>query len=226
MRSCSFAMSVLLALVAMRSVAQEKEEGFIALFNGKDLTGWAITGGPKDADKAWSVKDGVIDVTGKPSGSWLRSEKTYKDFILRLDYKIASKGNSGIFLRALEKGNPAYSGMEIQVSGDDPNRAPSVGSNGALYGAIAPTTSPLKLGEWNQVELELRGMHFTERQNGVTVMDARLDDRALNERLAAPAGKKPADKNRNLTERAPEGFIGLQNHGSPIQFRNIRIKPL
>lgn len=234
MRGHWFAAAVAIALVATGAVAQEKqkdpgkekEEGFVPLFNGKDFAGWILTAGPKEADKAWTVKDGIMDVTGKYPGSWLRSEKTYKDFILRLEYKIARNMNSGIFLRALEKGNPAYSGMEIQVHGDDPLRGPSVHGNGALYGAIPPSCNPANLDGWNQFEIELRGMHLIERQNGVTVMDVRLDDPVWNDRLAPAKDQKPTDKTRKLTERAPEGFIGLQNHGSPVQFRTIRIKPL
>jgi hypothetical protein len=253
MRRTNWAAALAIALLANLAVAQAQKdnEGFVALFNGRDFSGWVITAGPADAAKAWSVKEGAIDVSGKQPGSWLRSEKIYKDFVLRLEYKIAQRENSGVFLRSLEKGNPAYSGMEIQIYGDDPWRAPGVHSNGALYGAVPPTCSPARNGEWNRLEIELRGMHLAERQNGIEVMDVRLDDPEWNHRIteankaAAAAykaaqprlparllGKKPDPSVKKrapmplLTERVREGYIGLQNHGSPVRFRNIRIKTL
>jgi len=218
MRLGVWATALLFAMVASASAAApQQERGFTPLFNGKDLSGWHVTGGPADAAKAWSVEDGVICCTGKPEGGWLRSDKTYRDFVLRLEYKIGLRGTSGIFLRATEKGNPAYTGMELQVYGDPPGSAPSRQSNGAVYGAIPPASSAVKLDEWNQVEIILRGMHLTERLNGIRVLDVRLDD---------PEWNKPLPPRRKFKNRAPEGYIGFQNHGSPVWFRNIRIKPL
>ena len=217
MRRGSWTVGSAIVLVAVWAVGQEKEEGFISLFNGQDLSGWHVTGGPRDAAKAWSVKDGVIDCSGKPEGGWLRSDKAYRDFVLRLEYKIGPRKNSGIFLRATQRGNPAYTGMEIQVFGDHPAAAPSRHGNGSVYGAIPPTSNPQKLDDWNEVEIELRGMHLKQSLNGIEIMDVRLDD---------PEWNKDLRKRREFTNRAPEGYIGMQNHGSPVQFRNIRIKPL
>src|SRR5437899_8586901 len=73
-------------------VADDKETGFTSLFNGKDLTGWHIMGGGQ-----FSVKDGVILLN--KGGGWLRSDKEYKDFELRLEFRFVEKNaNSGIFL--------------------------------------------------------------------------------------------------------------------------------
>lgn len=254
MQRSSYAIAFAISLVATWALAQQErdEPGFTPLFNGRDFTGWVITAGPSDAAKAWSVREGgVIDVTGKQPGSWLRSERSYKDFILRLEYTIAQRENSGIFLRSRKEGNPAYSGMEIQIYGDDPWRAPDIHSNGALYASIPPACSPARNGEWNELEIELRGMHLIEQQNGITVLDVRLDDPVWNQRIveynkelaaawkaaqpsltARLSGKKPKTPVKKkapiplLTERVKEGYIGLQNHGSPVQFHNIRIKVL
>src|SRR4051794_34828724 len=90
-------------------------EGFTPLFNGKDLAGWKATG---KAD-VWGAEDGVLYVAGG-GGGWLLTEKEYKDFELRLEYKMPKMGNSGVGLRtpAPEPGkkgwDPAYVGMEIQ----------------------------------------------------------------------------------------------------------------
>src|SRR5262249_34057319 len=75
--------------------ADEKEEDFVPLFNGKDLTGWVIKG----KAEGWTVKDRMIRSEGAKGGDWLRSEKEYGDFILKLDWKVSKDGNSGVFLR-------------------------------------------------------------------------------------------------------------------------------
>jgi len=188
---------------------QEKAEGFRPLFNGRNLDGWAVMG-----EQAWTVRDGIIACSGEGHG-WLRSLKEYKDFILRLEFKISKKGNSGIFVRASLDGNPAFSGMEIQIL-DDSGEPPSKHSTGALYDAVQPAVNTSKpAGEWNQIEIACIGRRMKVTLNGQRLYAVNLDDRELNAGLA---------EDRKLTNRVPSGFIGLQNHGSPVEFRNIRIK--
>ncbi|MCS7017354.1 MAG: DUF1080 domain-containing protein, partial [Gemmatales bacterium] len=91
------------------SLAQQ-EAGWVALFNGKDLTGWKTFQGKLDV---WGVEDGILYCKGG-GGGWLMTEKQYGDFELRLEFRLPKMGNSGVALRASLKGNPAYEGMEIQ----------------------------------------------------------------------------------------------------------------
>jgi hypothetical protein len=81
-------------------------DGFVPLFGGSGLTGWEYVRDPI----GWSAKDGVVVCSGEGRG-WLRTVRMYRDFVLRLEYAIGEGGNSGIFLRSLLVGRPAYNGM-------------------------------------------------------------------------------------------------------------------
>lgn len=216
---------------------EEQEQGFVSLFNGKDLTGWVVMG----KKEQWVVEDGILKCLGGPGG-WLRSEKEYTDFVLRLEFKNAPKTNSGVFLRATEKGNPAFTGMEIQIL-DDVGAKPSKTCCGAVYAAIAPAVVATKPpGEWNSYDITLKGMQLTVLLNGQLLYDVNLADPMLNEELAKAdeaqfkaavakaqkEGKQPPTKpaDTRFTSRAKSGYIGLQNHGQPVEFRNIRLKIL
>jgi len=189
----------------------EKKEGYQALFDGKSLKGWVVMGA-----NSWQARNGVLYCSGEGSG-WLRTTRQFQDFILRLDFSISKGGNSGIFIRAAEEGNPAFSGMEIQIL-DDYDQAPDTHSAGALYGAVAPAVNASKpAGEWNQVEIACVGRRVRVTMNGRRLYAVNLDDKELNATLR---------DDQKLTNRVPTGFIGLQNHGKPVEFRNIRIKDM
>lgn len=191
----------------------EQRQGFVSLFNGKNLSGWRVVTNPA----SWEVRDGAVTCNGQ-EGGWLRSNKIYEDFILRLEYRTGENSNSGIFLRATDFEDPAFTGMELQIL-DDFGRTPNKGDvSMALYGAIAPSRNVSKpRGEWNTVEVSLIGRQIKVMHNGVKVIDANLDDKAINDELSP---------DRKLTDRAKIGRIGLQNHKEFIQYRNIRIRDL
>jgi len=173
------------------------------LFNGRDLSGWKVIG----SEEAWRVHRGLLSCSGEGHG-WIRPEGTYTDFILRLDYRISPQGNSGIFIRTSEEGRPAYQGMEIQLLDD--RRSPiTEKSNGAIYDAVAPMQEASRpAGAWNPVEVSCQGPTVRVVLNGREIVNC--------DTSAHPA----------LRDRLKSGFIGLQNHRSPIEFRNIRIKVL
>jgi len=181
------------------------------LFNGKDLSGWWVMGAP-----CWSAEEGMLVCSGG-QGGWILTEKEYGDFLLRLEYAIAPGGNSGIAVRATRTGNPAFTGMEIQIL-DDAGQPANIHGSGSIYGAVAPCRNVAKpAGEWNAAAIRCRGAHMTVTVNGVRIIDVDLDDPALN---ALPI------QERKLNERVRSGCVGVQNHGSPVRFRNIRINPL
>ena len=174
-----------------------------SLFNGRDLTGWVAMHGGQ-----WSVEDGAIigrngtNWTTNPakSGSWLRTEKEYSDFILELEYAINKRGNSGIFIRSGLEKNPAFTGHEMQIL-DDHGRAPAKFTSGSLYDVVAPSKNMSKpTGEWNQVRIECRGRRIQVTMNGEAIVDYQ-------------------------TDRLTRGYIGLQNHdtNAVVRFRNIRL---
>jgi hypothetical protein len=217
---------------------EAKEQGFVSLFNGTDLTGWVVMG----KKEQWVAENGLLKCLGGPGG-WLRSEKEYTDFELRLEFRNTPKTNSGVFLRATENGNPAFTGMEIQIMDDAGNPKPGKGSTGAVYAAVAPAVVATKPpGEWNFYDIALNGTQLKVVLNDQELYNVDLSDPKLNEEVAKSAeaefkarvakaekeSKKPPQgpEYKPFTERAKTGFIGLQNHGHEIEFRNIRIKVL
>ncbi len=189
------------------------ELGYTSLFNGRDTTGWARVG---DAtENCWYVTHGILGCTGK-KGQWLRSLEEYDDFNLRLDYLASRSTNSGVYIRVPEDGNhhrendslpPA--GLEIQILDDTaPEHADlkDFQYSASIYdfaGAQPRVTRPL--GEWNSLEINCRGQQITTWHNGVRV------------------AKTSADEHPLLALRQTKGFLGLQNHGSVVQIRNIRV---
>lgn len=217
---------------------EEQEQGFVSLFNGADLSGWVVMG----KKEQWLVEGGIIKCLGGPGG-WLRSEKPYTDFALRLEFRNKPKTNSGVFLRATEQGNPAFTGMEVQIMDDAGRPTPSKSGTGALYAAVAPAVTATKPpGEWNAYDITLKGMQLKVVLNGQELYNVDLADPKLNEEVRQSAeqrlkaavakaekeGKTPpqAPEYKPFTERAKTGFIGLQNHGQEVEFRNIRVKTL
>ncbi|HWY46150.1 MAG TPA: DUF1080 domain-containing protein [Bryobacteraceae bacterium] len=193
---------------------QERNDGFELLYDGKTLTRWHSIKLQPDAG-SWQGRKGVI--TWVKGGSWLATDDTYYDFILRLEYRTGPQSNSGIFLRSTPTGNPAFSGMELQIL-SDAGKPADVHSTGSLYGAVAPSKSMAKPdGEWNQVEITVLKREVTAVWNGEKILDVNLDDH-----------KYQNAQQRPLAERAPFGYIGLQAYstGAPVEFRNIRIKVL
>lgn len=191
------------------------ELGFQSLFNGSDFTHWEGAGKP--AETCWAVEAGNL-VGLKKKGPWLRSKKQYGDFNLRLEYLVGPGGNSGVYLRVPKDGNhhrddttkPA-AGVEVQILDDSAKKHAKLKPyqySGSVYDIAGATTHVCKpVGEWNTLELNCDGHHITSIHNGVVIVDLKAD-------------KFPKIKLRNL-----KGFLGLQNHGGNVKFRDIRIGP-
>lgn len=182
----------------------ERADGFIALFDGKTLNGWGVTGNNKEG---FAAEDGAI-VWKARGGGTLRTRDRYDDFVLRLDWKINPRGNSGVHLRAPRAGRSSKIGMEFQMMGDH-GVEPTKNTTGALYDVVPPRINAGKpAGEWNQTEITLNGPHVKYVLNGEVVIDLNMDEH---------------DELRN---RNRDGFIALTDHGSPVSFKNIRLKKL
>ncbi len=184
------------------------ELGHASLFNGRDLSGWVGAGA--DAKLCWQVEDGAIKCTGA-KGPWLRSEQEYGDFNLRLEYRLLEGGNSGVFIRVPEDGNHhgPKSGIEIQALDDASPRYKTLKPyqySASMYDFVgAEPRVSRAAGEWNTLEINCRGHHYTITHNGLRVVDADAKDVKL------------------LDERRVSGFLGLQNHSEAVWFRNVRI---
>lgn len=192
-----------------------EEEGFTPLFDGKSLDGWTLVGkkGP-----GYVVEDGLL-VCPADGGGNLFTQKTYGDFILRLEFKLTPGGNNGVGLRAPLEGDAAYVGMEIQILDDDAPQYAALQPYqycGSLYGvAAAKRGATRKPGEWNQEEILCQGRRVKVTLNGAVVVDVDLDDVKDPEILKTHPGLSRA-----------AGHIGLLGHGTRVEFRNLRIKEL
>jgi len=199
----------LLLFLALGAAGQVPPVGrWVPLFNGKDLTGWK-----KNGDEKWIVEEGTIlcESTANKYG-YLTTEKTYKDFTLRLKFKGEAAGNSGVFVHAKITGidpqhGPDIEGMQVEVD-------PKVGKHtGGLYESggrgwvVQPTAEgerALKSGDWNDLEVSVHAAHIVTQLNGTKIVD--------------------------FTDPAPkftDGVIGLQIHtggGVKMRWKDISIR--
>lgn len=187
---------------------------WVDLFNGHDLTNWVASGDPS----AWDVRDGSIEIVNPGHGGWLRTARTYRDFDLQLDFWLPKDGNSGVGLRGSSNGDPAFTGMEVQIL-DSHGQTPDVHNCGAVYEAIAPDVMAVREpGTWNTYRIHLVGDRLSVWLNGKMIHDNEpLDGRGY---FRKPEQKMPLDA------RATTGYIALQDHGAPFRFRNIKIRDL
>ncbi len=190
-------------------------DGWARLFNGKDLTGWIAKPG------SWTVADGVLTRKG---GGEIWSEQTFGDFILDLEFKLAPKTNSGVFLRTGDIGNWLNTTIEMQLNDDIGNPRLPQHTCGAIYDCLVPSKSMAKPpGEWNHVTITCKGPQINIVMNGEQIIDMNLDD-------WTEPGKNPdgtPNKFKTAYKDMPRrGHIGLQDHGDPVWYRNIRIKRL
>ena len=217
----------LLALATSALIAADVPAGFTSLFNGKDLAGWhgynphfvtKLTGEKKDAmlkkmredfSQHWSVKDGEIYNGG--TGPYATTDKDYGDFELTLEYNMAPKGDSGVYLR----GAP-----QVQIWDPTDEKSFKHGcqlGSGALWNNSPgkPGKDPLVLadkpaGEWNTLRIVMVGARVSVWLNGKQTVDhATMEN--YYDRKAALAAKGP---------------ICLQTHGAPIRWRNVAIREI
>jgi len=191
---------VLLALISV-SVAEDQ----VALFNGKDLTGW--TG----AD--YEVKDGVLICRGKI----LRTEKEFTNYQLEFDFLLPPRGNNGLGIHYPGEGRPSGTGMELQILDNSHPKYEKLKDSqyhGSLYKLQAAKRGSLKpVGQWNHQKVIVDGAKVVVELNGTTILQANLDE------LSAKHPKHKGVKRRR-------GYICFCGHGAPVQFKNITIVEL
>lgn len=186
----------------------QKKRGYVNLFPKDNFDHWVIMGDPA----GWNIQNGLVRSEGGKGGNWIRSKKEYKDFILKLDYRVSAGGNSGVFIRALAEGEPWVTGHECQISNEQPPRD-SLHCTGTLYGnvpvKIRPDESP---DVWHTYEIRCVKNRITVLVDGKKTVD--VDQEAID-----------AIKDKPLS-----GFVGLQDshtaEGYWVEFRNVIIREL
>jgi len=201
------------------------DEGFVRLFDGKDLSAWKTS-----PTAHWVVEDGVITLKDRNDGhlnnpDYLWTKETYANFVLELEFKVPDGyANSGVFLRTSDLADPVYTGIEVQVSNSYGKKVNRGGTAGAIYDCLAPTQNAAKKpGEWNQYRITCRDNVIDVVLNGQEVLQMDLD--RWTEPKKNPDGT-PNKYPKALKDFARQGYIGLQDHGRPVWYRNIRVKRL
>ena len=213
----------------------EVDEGWVLLFDGTSADQWR--GYLKDSfpDHGWAVEDGVLKVLGSGRGEAggggdIITKKKYRNFEFSVDWKISEGGNSGIFYLAQEiPDEPIWkSSPELQLLDNErhPDAKLGVDGNrtaGSLYDLIPGDTSLVNpAGEWNTSRVMVYKGTVVHYMNGEPVVEYHLwtDDW---KNMVKNSKFKNYDEFLNTAE---EGFIGLQDHGDEVWFRNIKIKEL
>ena len=168
---------------------------------------------------SWSLVDGVLTRHG---GGYLWTRQRYGDFILDLEFKVAQDANSGIFIRTGSIKNWLHTAIEVQIH--DSTDGSKHGSCGAIYDCLSPNRNVVKpTGEWNHYTITCKANKIYVVLNGEQIIDMDLD--SWTEAHKNPNGT--ANKFNTAYKDMPrEGHIGLQDHGQPVWYRNIKIKPL
>jgi len=216
--------AILVPLLKSHIALMPYDNGFVSLFNGKDLAGWkALVGNPIARSKMtaaeleekqkttnektkgdWIAKDGLLIFTGH--GDNLATEKQYGDFEMFVDWKITEKGDAGIYLR----GTP-----QVQIWDTSRREVGAQVGSGGLYNNQKNNSKPLvvadnKIGQWNTFHIIMKGDKVTVYLNGVLVTDNTVLENYWDRKL--PIFSKEQ--------------IELQAHGTYVAYRNIYIKEI
>lgn len=200
---------VMFGVLVVRAAADE-DKGFVDLFNGRDLAGWKTL--PEKADKTYTVKDGMIVVSGSPAG-YFYTDKSYKNYILRFDwrYKRPAKleddkkfgGNSGLLVHITGVHKVWPNSLEVQGMNRDHGAFLSIGKTGLTdykFNREALEKARNKVGEWNTTEVTVKDGDITAQVNGALISTGKI----------------------TLTA----GPFGFQSEGAEVHFKNIKIKVL
>ena len=198
---------------------EEQKEGFQILFDGTNMHEW--TGNTTD----YILEDGCISMNpSKSFGGNLYTKNEYANFILRFDFQLTPGANNGIGLRTPMEGDAAYVGMESQILDcEHPiySDITPLQHHGSIYGILPANenhkTAIKPAGEWNSEEIVCDGDNIRVSVNGVVIVEGNIRDAVKN---GTPDGKEhPGLFNK-------KGHIGFLGHGSPLKYKNIRIKEL
>lgn len=223
--------TIITLLIFCSAATLQAQKGFQSLFDGKTTKGWHSYG--KDfAGAGWKAENGVLHFDPAAAkdgqGGDLVTDAAFENFHLKLEWKIAPNGNSGIIFYINEDAklypNTFSTGLEMQVLDNDGHSDGKITKHrsGDLYDLIQSKSEPVKkVGEWNTAEIISNKGKLTFILNGVVVVDTVLWDDNFKKLIA---GSKFADWKGFGT--FTKGKIALQDHGDAVWYRNITIKVL
>lgn len=216
-------------------LTENKSDGYMDIFDGKSTEGWRGYNRGTFPSEGWEVVDGTLHCIGSGtgeagSGGDIIYDKKFGNFELKLEWKISEGGNSGIFILGQEvPGEPLWkSAPEMQILDNERHPDARLGEDGnrmagSLYDILPANPQNTKpAGEWNDVKILVYQGTVVFSQNGENVVEFHLwtDDWR---RMVAKSKFKDFEW---FINPAREGYIGLQDHGNDVWFRNIRVKEL
>lgn len=201
---------------------RERAEGWRLLFDGKTTAGWRGYRQQTLPD-GWRAVDGALTRVGQ-AGDIVTTDQ-FGDFELTLEWKLQANGNSGLFYRVTED-DPImwHTAPEYQIIDNAYTKEPLkpgqlTGANYDMHAPLRDVTKPI--GSWNVTRIVVRGAHVEHWLNGVKLVDYELWTPDWERRVRESKFKEYATYGR-----ARRGHIGLQDHGDPAAFRNIKIREL
>jgi hypothetical protein len=230
-----FTSATLLAQPVNQLSAKEKKAGWELLFNGKNFDGWRQSNG-NAMPANWIIEDNAMKVIlgeGKKPGQGaegdiLYGNRKYRNFELSIDWKASEKANSGIFYNIREvPGKPIYyAAPEVQVLDNENATDNKIDTHlaGSLYDMVAAdpkTVNPA--GQWNTVVIKVKDGKVTHTMNGKKVVSYTLWTPEWDKLVQNSKFKNFPGFTEGISK---EGYIGLQDHGYPVWFRNIKIREL
>ena len=234
---------------------KKDKDGYIYIFNGKTLEGWRGYGKDKVPGK-WTIDNGAIKFNGSGGGEAQDNDggdlifaHKFKNFELEFEWKVAKGSNSGVFYLAQEvegkdpkTGNyrlePIYiSAPEAQILDNENHPDAKLGKNGnrqslSLYDMIpAKPQNSKPFGQWNTGKIMVYKGTVVHEQNGENVLEYHLWTQQWTDMLQASKFSQEKwplafELLNNTGGEKREGYIGLQDHGDDVWFRNVRIKVL
>lgn len=212
---------------------KEKNDGWVLLFDGSSLSNWHSYGKPA-AGKAWVVADNAIHLDTSAKNDWQTSEggdiltaDDYGNFHLKLDWKIAQNGNSGVMFYIKEDSAkyqyPWYTGPEMQVLDNNGHPDAKIVKHraGDLYDLIVSKETVKAADEWNHAEIVADKGSLKFYLNGENTLTTTMWDDNWRTLVAGSKFKERPDFGT-----FKEGKIALQDHGNAVWFKNIKIKKL
>jgi hypothetical protein len=206
----------------------EKAEGWLLLFDGKSLAGWHSYMKATITTSGWGINDSAIYRRDQGAGAILSPEKfKYQDFELSIDWKIPDPGNSGIFIRYLEvdASENIRTGPESQICGrlhGDYGEGIGIHSPGACYDMYAPAKDWIKpADQYNTFRVVVFNKRIAHYGNGVKLLEYEIDSPDWTTRY-----QNSKYKFFPQYGEVHAGKLFLQDHGSPVWFRNIKMRPL